>query len=831
MNWIKIAVCLWIAAASVARGENTDLRADGLYVLPGVIELQGRQAAQRLIVQRYENGLGVEDVTERAVWESNDPDVVVVEQGRAKPTGNGKAKLYATVGDVTAEVVVRVDDFDQSVQWEFRRHVLPVLSRAGCNMGSCHGALAGKGGFRLSLRGYFPEGDYHTITREARGRRIELSDPGRSLLLAKPSTALPHKGGLKLPVDSLGYQIVSGWLTQGALAPKMDDPRLVKLMVEPADVTLKPADTQQLLVTAHYSDGKTEDVTAWAKYSSSDQTVADVDEHGRITVQGHGEGAVVVWFSSQLVLARVGVPFDNPISEDVFANLPESSFIDTLVNDKLQQLRLEPSPRCTDAEFLRRAFLDAIGRPPTETEAVAFLKQRDPQKRIQLVDQLLTHEDYVDYWTFKWSDLLLVNGRRLRPKSVKAYYTWIREHVEESSPWDDLVREVITATGSSYENGATNFYALHQDPENMTENVCQAFLGLSIGCAKCHNHPLEKWTNDEYYAMANFFSRVRAKGWGGDGRGGDGLRTLFVGEQGDLIQPLTGKPQWPTPLDGKPLPSDYDADRRTYLAEWLVSPDNTYFSRAIANRLWANFFGKGIVNPVDDLRVSNPARNEPLLEALSDYLVHIDFDLKRFMREIMVSETYQRSSVATEHNQADEHYFSRYFPRRLDAEVLLDAISQATGVPSQFNQIGYDGNDFENTSEYPLGTRAIELHDSAIVSDFLDTFGRNERDITCECERSNTPSIVQVLHISNGTTINDRLKDQASCVGHALETERPWDEIVEQAYLRTLSRYPEEQDLRAIVDELNAAPQTSRRDLLEDLYWSLMSSREFLFNH
>lgn len=714
--------------------------------------------------------------------------------------------------------------------WEFRRHVLPVLSKAGCNTGACHGALAGKGGFKLSLRGYNPAGDHYQITRAARGRRIELSDPGRSLVLAKPSGLLPHKGGLRLAADSKDFKILAEWIQAGAPGPTDTDATIERIEVTPDLVSLSVGDKQALSVKAFYSDGKVEDVSQWARFSSTNESVIQVTEDGEVNVIGHGEGSVVAWFSSQIVLARVVSPFENSIALERYQNAEQRNFIDELVLRKLETLRLAPSEMSSDEEFIRRVFLDTIGMLPTIEEATDFLADESLGKRDELIDRLLARDEFVDFWTHKWSDLLLINGRRLRPGPVKAYYLWLRKRVQDNMPWDQLVREIVTAKGSSLENGATNFFALHQDPESMTENVSQAFLGLSIACAKCHNHPLEKWTNDQYYAMASHFSRVKAKGWGGDGRGGDGMRTLFVTSQGELIQPLTGKPQPPTPLDGEPIPFDQKGDRREHLARWLTAPENPYFSRSITNRVWANFFGRGIVESVDDLRISNPPSNGPLLDELSRYLVTNGFDLKQLMRLIMQSATYQRSSKPIPTNADDDRFFSRYFPRRLTAEVLLDAIAQVTDVPTEFTQIGFDGNDFEKTTAYPKGTRAIELYDSAVVSNFLKTFGRNERDITCECERSNTPSMVQVLHISNGVTINDRLAKEESCVTKALSM-RDAEELVSNAYLKALSRYPTAREMKGLSELIQQADSKEKKPLVEDLFWSIMSSREFLFNH
>ena len=721
--------------------------------------------------------------------------------------------------------------------WEFRRHVIPVLSKAGCNSGACHGALAGKGGFKLSLNGYDPEGDYRSITQQARGRRIELGDPGRSLLLTKPSGALPHKGGLKLDINTENYEILAQWIAAGANPPVSEDAQLDHIEVTPTHATLKPEDTQKLQVHAYYSDGSKEDVTHWAKYSSAEATVAAVDDDGQVTVMGSGEGAIVVWFSSRIVLSRITVPYAHAIDSQVYKEAPSRNLIDEHVNKKLEQLNLRPSPRADDATFLRRAYLDTIGTLPTQEETLAFLENQSPDKRDKLIDSLLAREEYVDYWAYRWSDVLLINGKYLRPKAVKSYYQWIRGQVENNTPWDELVRLLVTSSGSNLENGATNFFAVHSSPEEMAENVSQAFLSLSINCAKCHNHPLEKWTNDQYYAMANLFARVQAKGWERSG-GGDGQRTLMVSKTGELVQPRTGKPQVPSPLDGEPLEFNDTKDRRLHLANWLTSSNNPYFTRAIVNRIWQAYLGIGLVEQVDDLRVSNPASNEELLTALADYLIEQQYDLKALMRLILQSETYQRSSQSLDGNREDGRFYSRYYPRRLMAEVLLDAVSQVSHIPNTFDKLDREGTATEDTDEYELGTRAIELYDSAVKSKFLTMFGRNDRNIVCDCQRSNQPSMVQVLHINNGETINEKLRQEKSCVAQILGSEKTDEQIVDEAYLTTLNRHPSEQELTAILqvfgelsDAENESAAVERREAIEDLYWGLMSSREFLFQH
>jgi hypothetical protein len=713
----------------------------------------------------------------------------------------------------------------------FELDVMPILSKASCNGGGCHGALAGKGGFRLSLFGYDPASDHLAITRDARGRRVDLADPGTSLLLTKPTMAVAHKGGKRLDVDDQDYRLLAAWIAAGCPGPDAREKKIVSISLAAAEAALAPGSTQPCTVTAAYSDGSTRDVTHWARFTSTDETIATIDPSGLVTVVGHGEGAVTAWFSSQIALARVVVPFPHEIPPAVFAENPRANLIDDLVLEQLQKLHLRPSPPCDDATFIRRAFLDTIGRLPTPEEVRDYLGDASGTKRERLVDQLLARPEFVDYWTYKWSDVLLVSGSKLRPDAVNAYYQWIRDRVAKNTPWDRLVREVVTARGSSLENGATNFFAVHQDPETMAENVSQAFMSLSINCAKCHNHPLEKWTNDQYYAFANLFSRVRAKGWGGDSRSGDGRRTLFVEPRGDLLQPRTGRPQPPAPLDGAALPMDDPGDRRESLARWLTSPENPYFTRSIVNRVWANFFGMGLVESVDDLRATNPASNENLLAALCRHTVEHDYDLKSLMRLILLSETYRRSSDPLPENRDDRKWFARTYPRRLMAEVLSDAIADVTGVRDRYTELAMNDGSTETVTGYNENTRAIQLHDSAVKNYFLTTFGRNARDITCECERSNQPSLVQVLHLANGSTINDKLAAKDGHVTQILATNPAPAALVEAAWLRCLSRLPTDAERTPLESMLAAASPDQKRAIVEDMYWSLLTSREFLFRH
>jgi hypothetical protein len=828
---------------SVAHAGDGDGDGAGLALLPPECTLSTPASTQRLLVQRTAGGEFTEHVNQGVEWSSSDPGVAAVADGVLKPLGDGNAVITARAGARTATMKVAVTGMKQPFAWSFREHVEPVFAKLGCNSGACHGALAGKGGFRLSLRGYDPATDYFNIVKQDRGRRLELADPGRSLVLAKPSGAIPHKGGVRFTTDAREYQILADWVAGGAVPPRPDDARVEGLDVLPGRSIHRVGETQPIVVRARYTDGHTEDVTRWVKWSSSDEAVCRVDDDGLATVIGPGEGAVVAWYASTIAIARITVPYISsseggtpapPMPGDSVDRRKPRNFIDEQIDAQLARLNLPASPPCSDAEFVRRAYVDTIGQMPTADEVRKFLADASASKRDALIDALLARPEFADYWTYKWSDMLMLTSNRLRPASLKTYYMWIHQQIAAGTPWDQFVRAILTATGESLENGATNFYALSQSPEEMTENACQAFLGLSIGCAKCHNHPLEKWTNDQYYGMANLFARVKAKGWGGDARSGDGQRTVYVTESGDLVQPRTGKPQPPTPLDGAAVPLDDPGDRRVHLARWLTAPENPYFARSIVNRVWANFFGAGLVEKVDDVRVSNPASNEALLKAAADELVGKKFDLKALMKTILQSNAYQRSSRPLAENRGERRFYSRYYPRRMMAEVLHDAIVQVTQVPTRFDSIATPGGDRQKTDFYPLGTRAIQLYDSAVENYFLQAFGRNPRRIVCECERSDEPTIVQVLHISNGDTLNQKLKAPGNRLDALvrLRLQGMSDAaLLDEVYLTCLARYPTELERNQLLALLPPPGSQDERQIVEDVFWGLLSSREFLFNH
>lgn len=708
----------------------------------------------------------------------------------------------------------------------FRNQVQPILARYGCSSGACHGAAAGQGGFRLSLRGYDDEGDYLNITRSANGRRITLEEPARSLFLLKATRTVPHKGGEKIKTDGPEYRLLAAWIAQGAPGPQEKDARIQRIEVSPSHVTLKADQSQPLKITAWFSDGRSEDVTRWAKYTAGNTSVATVDDHGAVKVVGRGEGTVTAWYLSQLAIATITVPYEHEVLAKAFENFKPRNVIDERVKEKLVELNIPPSDRCTDSEFIRRAFLDTIGVLPTPEETRAFLADGGADKRDLLIEHLLQRPEFVDYWSYKWSDLFLVNSDKLPVQPMWSYYQWIRRNVELNTPWDAMVRDLLTSTGSTLENGAGNFFTLHDEPTRLAETVSTAFLGMSIACAKCHNHPMEKWTNDQYFAFANLFSRVRAKNGGVTDE-----RVVFAATEGDIVQPLRGKAQPPTPLDAKPVSLTSMKDRRIPLADWLTSSENPWFARAITNRVWKNYFSTALVEAVDDLRMTNPASNEKLLSDAAAHLVKSKFDLKALMRLILQSETWQRSSVALPENKDDTRFYARYYPRRLMAEVMLDSASQVTAVPTKFNMDKRNANRGIGAA-YPMGYRATQLPDSNTVSYFLSSFGRPDRIQTCDCERTNEPSMAQALHIANGDTLNLKLADKGNRLTTLLSSGKAEKEVIEETYLICLSRLPTEKEAAGMHQVLTGAKSPEEKRLaLEDVFWGLMSSREFLFNH
>jgi uncharacterized protein DUF1553/uncharacterized protein DUF1549/Big-like domain-containing protein len=709
----------------------------------------------------------------------------------------------------------------------FRNDIIPILTRLGCNSGACHGALAGKGGLKLSLRGYDPNQDFFVLTRQVNARRVNRQEPAKSLMLLKPTMALPHGGGLRLEVNSVDYRLIADWIAEGAPGPSRDDPRVVRMEVTPREKIVQSKDSLQISVWAFYSDGRSKDVTRWAKFTSSEDLVAGVDENGKVTVTGNGEAAISVLFANLVASARITSPYPDAVDPKVFAASPRQNLIDDLVLKKLEALRIPPSPQCSDEEFVRRAYLDAAGILPTPEDQQRFLTDKRGDRRARLIDELLQRSEFVDYWAYKWSDVLLISTRKLPQQGVRAFYQYVRQSVADNQPWDDFARGILMAQGSSLENGAANYFVLHKEISDLTESTSVTFLGMSITCARCHNHPLEKWTQDQYWSMANLFSQVAVKN--GDRGGEFYVQTLA---DGDVLHPRRGVPMPPAPLDAKPANGK---ERRQYFAAWLTAPENPYFAKALVNRVWRNFMGRGLVEAEDDLRQTNPASNEELFDALAkDFIAH-GYDVKHIMRIIMNSAAYQRSSASLPGNKSDDRYYSRYLIRRLPAEVVLDAYSDLTKVPTAFTKVavGSSGGDAP-TGDYPLGTRALQLPDTQLISQFLDAFGRPERGQTCSCERQQESSVTQALHLNNGQTLNDKLRDKKSRVEEFLKEMVGDDEAIRRVFRLALCRSPSAEELGRfgkILREASQDGQTTRREVLEDLFWSALTGREFLFNH
>jgi hypothetical protein len=806
------------------------LGAADLRIFPPTTTLAGPHASQRLIVLSEEGGKLIGDLTGHAKFSSSDPAVVVVDEtGTVRAVSGGEAIIRATHGDKATSTTVKVTVPKEPKIPSFRNHVIPMMTKIGCNSGACHGALAGKGGFKLSLRGYDPLTDHFVMTRQTLGRRVDKLEPARSLLLLKPTMTVPHGGGQKLDVESPDYRILADWIASGAPAPREDDVLIRRLEVFPAEATLKPKDTLQVLVRAWYSDGHAEDVTRWAKFSSSEDLVATVDQSGKLRVAGHGEAAVTVWYSNLVASARIASPLPNKVPPAVFAMAARHNYIDALVLKKLEALRIPPSPACSDREFIRRAYLDAAGILPTPDEVKKFVADPAPDKRARLIDALLERPEFVDYWAYKWSDLLLVSTRKLPQPAMWAFYQFIRQSVADNKPWDRFAHELLTASGSTLDNGAANYFVLHQDVTDLNEATAVTFLGMSITCCRCHNHPLEKWTQDQYWSNANLFARVALKN--GDRAGDVTVQSL---PSGDVLHPRRGIAMPPTPLDAKPLPADSPRDRREYFAEWLTARDNPYFAKALVNRVWRNFLGRGLVEAEDDLRQTNPPTNEELFEALAKDFRNHKYDVKYLVQTIMESATYQRSSTPLPENAADDRFYSHYLIRRLSAEVILDAYSQVTGVPTPFTHLysGVEGG-LAPTASYPAGTRALQLPDSRVASRFLDSFGRPDRTQTCSCERQQDSSVGQALHLNNGRTLNDKLRAKNSRVEQWAQQQLADEEGVRRVFLLALSREPTIRELKQfkeLMAEAAADKQTSRRQVLEDLFWAVLTGREFLFN-
>ena len=693
----------------------------------------------------------------------------------------------------------------------FVRDVMPILNKAGCTQGTCHGAAKGKNGFKLSLRGYDPEYDYRSLIQDLSGRRFNRADPGRSLMLLKPTNQLPHGGGLRFDVDTPYYKTLFRWISEGAEFGDPVSAQVTKLDVEPPELLFsKPGESKQVSVTAHYADGATRVVTQEALYSSNTPIVADINGTGLIKTERKGEAAMLIRYEGKLAVLNVTVL--TPKQGFEWKPMPEANYIDRFMNAKLQRLKILPSELTTDAEFLRRVSYDLAGMPPTVEELEAFRADKSPSKRSRMIDKLMARPEFIDHWALKWGDLLQVNRTRLGDKGMWAFREWIRESLATNKPYDQMARELITARGSTFQNPPANFFRFTRDPKVAMETTTQLFLGVRMVCAQCHDHPFEQWTQNQYFQLTAFFGAVGIK----DGMDGNEEIIFEKRENREIKHPKDGRVMPAKFLYGVEKMSPREADLRQSLAEWLTSRDNALFGKAMANRTWSYFFGHGIIEPVDDIRASNPPVNPQLLDALTKDFVQHNYDLRHLIRTIVNSRTYQLSFNANEWNADDETNFSHALPRRLNAEQLFDGISVATGTKPFFKEV-------------PFGFTAQELPDSKIgKGGFLELFGQPDRQTSCECERRTDVSLVQALNLLNGSTIADAIADEKGRVSKLVLSGASDRQIVDQLYLAALNRPPEPKELDFAQTYLSGG--MNRAERAQDLLWALLNSNAFLFN-
>jgi hypothetical protein len=723
------------------------------------------------------------------------------------------------VGFLTASVAAaprEPKDENRPTQVSFQQDVIPILTQAGCNSGACHGTPSGKNGFRLSLRGYDPALDFQSLTRDSQGRRLNRVQPDASLILLKATGQVPHGGGRRFDRDSYLYALLRQWVAQGADDDAASAPRLARLEVVPPRCLLhERTTTPRLRIVAHYSNQSVRDVTHLTRFSVNDETMAQVTPDGQVGMRQKGEAAVTAEYLSQMATATVIlVPTDPAFA---WPNPPEQNDIDRHVFAKLRLLHIEPSPLASDEEFLRRAYLDVLGKLPSPEEARRFLGDTHPHKRDRLIDGLLERPEFADWWALKWSDRLGCNQRFVGKIGAIKYHQWIRHAMASDMPEDEFVRAILTGAGGNYGHPPASFWRRLRDPQTRGEEVAQLFLGVRLQCARCHNHPGERWTQDDYYGLAAFFARIQYK----DGpfflQIYDKEETVYPARQGEVNHPRSGQPVAPKFLGGPVAVISPHEDRREVLTHWLTSADNPFFARAAVNRIWFHLFGRGIVDPVDDLRSTNPPSNDELLAALTADFIRHGFDRKHLIRTIMKSRTYQLSSQTNSSNAEDEKYFAHARVRLLQAEQLLDAIGAATGSAEKFSGL-------------PLGTPAVALPDGEFRHPFLAAFGRPARAMACACERDADTNLGQALQLIGGRLVQDKIHSDTGRVAQLIAAGQSNRAVVEELFLATLSRYPTEQERQALVQRLDSAPP-KRRQVAEDILWALINHKEFLFQH
>lgn len=809
-----------VLSSSVFSDETArDGSADSIVVSPSTASLNG--PLDRLQIQVSTTD-GTRDLT-REVRYSVVPEglVKVDEKGQVIPLKNGEGKILVQQGNAREEIRLTTSNSDLR-EVSFAEQVIPVLTKAGCNQGACHASQYGKGNFKLSLLGFAPEQDHAQFVRDWRQRRVSFIAPEESLILKKAVLDVSHGGGQRFRRGSFEHTVLLDWIQTKAPGPKKGEPHVVDMIVEPVERVYQQDESQQLRVVARFSDDTERDVTHLARYDSMGEGVAVVDRSGLVTAIGAGQASIMIRYQGQAKVSLVLQPKSDQVDLSSFV---AGHFIDQELKKHWRRLGVQPAGLCSDEVFIRRAFLDAIGTMPSPERIASFRKSDASDKRTQLVDELLGltgdssrdlyNNEYSAYWALKWGDLLRNNRNKVGDGGMWAFYNWMRASFRENKPFDQFVREIITAQGSIYANGPANYFKIATTPQDLAETTAQVFLGVRLQCARCHHHPFEVYSQEDYYGLAAYFTRVTNKGsvdFGALGRDS----VIMIRSSGSISHPRTRRTIPPTPLQGEPSQLDGIRDLRKPLADWLTSPQNDLFSRNIVNRYWGYFMGQGLVEPIDDLRATNPPAIPALMDALAADFVKSGYDVRHLLRAIMTSRAYQLTSTPLPENVADTRLQLHYNVKRLPAEVLLDAIDHACGTRERFTGV-------------PLGTRAIELPDSNYTSYFLDTTGRPKRVVTCECERTTSPNLASVLHMLNGDLIQRKLTDRNGRIAGFLTDKTEPEEAIRECYLVTFCREPTEKELKFAVEFFNRAG--TPQDGYQDILWALMNSREFIFNH
>ena len=807
---ITAVLCLHAVVAQAA-----DLK---VVVEPTQVQLRGSDSRQQLIVGQLGGERDV-DLTRTAQFVSEQPGIVAVTPaGLLTPKADGTATIVVTSGGQTIRVPVTVTDAKKALPIDFGNDVIPILTAGGCNSGPCHGKARGQNGFQLSLLGFDGDFDHAALSKEGRGRRIFQSSPERSLLLLKPTGQVPHGGGKRLELGGADYLLLKRWIDDGLPRRDPNAAKLERVTVSPTQRSLAADASQQLIVTAHYSDKTTRDVTSISAFASNESAIAGVDKRGLVTTTGvTGEAAVMARYMGMIAVSTISVPLAGQVPDAVYEKLSKSNYIDELVWKKLKTLSLTPSEPAPDHVFLRRAFIDIIGRVPQLAETKEFIADAAPNKRQKLVDRLLESPEYVDHWANKWADLLRPNPYHVGIKTTLSYDNWIRDSFRKNKPYDQFVRELVTARGGTWRNGAVTLFRDRRTPDELTPLISQLFLGIRLECCKCHHHPNEVWSQDDFYSFAAYFAKIGRKGTGISAPISGSEEFIFPGKNGSVAHPLTGAKMTPRPLFGSAPVGDDIEDPRDVLADWLTSKDNPFFRQVIANRIWADMLSKGLVEPVDDIRASNPASNPELLEALALDLRDHGYDMKHLIRRIANSSVYGLSSLPTDRNAVDIRNYSRFYRQRLRAEVLLDSVSQITGVPEKFEAM-------------PPGSTSRQLWSHRIDSLFLDAFGRPDPNQDPPCERTPDTTIVQALHLMNSQGLYNKVTQDAGTAATLAASKRPPETLVEELYLTIFSRPPTAEESTAAAEFLKRDPNALRKSV-QDLVWAMLNTPEFVFKY